>query len=161
MGKVGWRKLVAGSSALGVLVLRVALLEDSGVSAAELVYEPLFSSWPVIDCCQASTDHFSSAAVVSPSLCSGQDWRVSGSASSALQATFMFIRMSSVLPDLSLAYCGPYRMCVCIRVRRQVPGSIGRLQTVSANNIKPQLGTTPVSAASAPCCGHPPLQFGL
>jgi hypothetical protein len=124
-----------------VLVLRVALLEDSGVSAAELVYGPLFSSWPVIDRCQASTDHFSSAAVVSPSLCSGKTGE------------------SQALPLVPsrrpLCLLGCHQCCHAFRWPTAALITCacvlefgGRFQAVSANNIKPQLGTTVLLAVA-------------
>jgi hypothetical protein len=147
-----------------MLRLRAAPREDSGVSAAELVYgAPL-----------ALPSQFLTAAEPPPSLFMNQlqshlpcvaDRSSGGSATSvsppaSLQsAALTYVKSPPLSPGLTPAYRGPYRV--------RVPGQkyfiveiSGRPQAVSVDNIKPHLGTTQISAAPGPRQGHPPKLGG-
>ncbi len=63
-------------------------------------------------------------------------------------ARFVYVRSPRVSPGLAPAYRGPYQV--------RVPG--GKPSAVSVDNIKPHLGSSPLSAAPPPRRGRPPRQ---
>jgi transposase InsO family protein len=141
-----------------MLGLRAAPREDSGISAAELVYgcplslpgqfltgsEPspvsflhqLNSSLP----CVADNSHIPSSSQAAPQ--------------SLREAAFVYVRSPPVSPALAPAYRGPYRVLV--------PGDKyfvlevgGQLRPFSASNLKPHLGRSPIAPAPTPRRGRP------
>ncbi len=143
-----------------MLGLRAAPREDSGISAAELVYgAPLALPGQFLSIAEPPPAGFvqqlqSSLPCVADQSGHGQ----TGTAPSnpALQkAAFVYVRSPPLAAGLTPAYRGPYRV--------RVPGLKyfvieinGRPQAVSVDNIKPHLGSAPVTAAPGPCRGRPP-----
>jgi hypothetical protein len=143
-----------------MLGLRAAPREDSGISAAELVYgAPLALPGQFLSVAEHSPAVFvqqlqSSLPCVADQ--SGPRQSVPTPSSPALQkAAFVYVRSPPLAAGLSPAYRGPYRV--------RVPGLkyfvieiSGRPQAVSVDNIKPHLGSAPVTAAPGPRRGRPP-----
>jgi hypothetical protein len=143
-----------------MLGLRATPREDSGVSAAELVYgAPLALPGQFLSIAEPPTAVFvqqlrSSLPCVADQVGSGQ--ATSTPPDSTLQsAAFVYVKSPPLAAGLTPYYRGPY----CVRVPGQKYFVIeinGRPQAVSVDNIKPHLGLAPVSAAPGPCWGHPP-----
>ncbi len=139
-----------------LLGLRAAPREDSGISAAELVYGcPLSLPGQFLSAAEPSPGSFVSQlqsslpCVADRTGCSPPP---APPPPALRSASLVYVRS----PPLSPAYCGPYRV--------RVPGTkyfvvdIGGSPTaVSVDHLKPQLGKSPTSPAPAPRRGRPPL----
>ncbi len=137
-----------------LLGLRVAPREDSGVSAAELVYGYALSL----------TSQFLSGSELPPAAfvcqlnsslpCVASDHHepatVPARARRLQEAAYVSVRVAPILP----AYRSPYRILVPGR-RYFVLEVCGRPQAFSLVNLEPHLGSAPVVPASAPSCGRP------
>ncbi len=80
--------------------------------------------------------------------------KVPASARRLQEAAHVYVRSPPVLPALSLAYRGPYRVLVSGQ-RYFVLEVGGKPQAFSVDNLKPHLGRAPVLAASPPTRGCP------
>ncbi len=135
-----------------LLGLRTAPKEDSGVSAAELVYgaalalpaEFLSTAEP------PAADFLQKLQQVElPAT------RPLSYTEAALQASHVYVRRGGTLPPMSPLYVGPYevleRTDKCFRL---AVGS--RKETVSIDRLKPHLGAGPFTAALPAARGRPP-----
>ncbi len=144
-----------------LLGLRAAPREDSGISAAELVYgSPLSLPGQFLTASEPPPSSFvrqlqsSVPCIADLSGCTA----VPPTPPAALRAAkFVYVRSPPLSPSLSPLYRGPYRV--------RVPGSkyfvvdVGGIpKAVSVDNIKPHLGPSPLSAAPGPRRGRPPRQ---
>jgi hypothetical protein len=147
-----------------MLGLRAAPREDSGISAAELVYgAPLALPSQFLTAAEPPPSIFvnqlqSHLPCVADRSSSSLDTSVS-SPSSLQAAAFVYVKSPPLSPGLAPAYRGPYHV--------RVPGQkylvieiSGRPQAVSVDNIKPHLGTAPISPAPGPRRGRPPKLGG-
>jgi transposase InsO family protein len=143
-----------------MLGLRAAPREDSGISAAELVYgAPLSlpgqflttSKPPPSEFVQQLRSHIPCIAD------RPDDKQVAAQPPpfSLQSAAFVYVKSPPASPGLTPAYRGPYRVRVLGR-KYFVIEIGGRPQAVSVDNIKPHLGSTPISAAPGPRRGRPP-----
>jgi transposase InsO family protein len=143
-----------------LLGLRAAPREDSGVSAAELVYgSPLSLPGQFLTTAEPPPSSFVRQ------LQSAVPWVADKSGCSPLptpppvslrSAQFVYVRSPPVSQGLAPAFRGPYR--VRVRVRYFVIDIGGKPSAVSVDNIKPHLGSSPLSAAPPPRRGRPPRQ---
>ncbi len=142
-----------------LLGLRAAPREDSGISAAELVYgSPLSLLGQFLSAAEPRPSSFvrqlqsSVPCIADRSGCSSPPLPLPVALRTA---KFVYVRSPPLSPSLSLLYRGPYRV--------RVPGSkhfvidIGGIpKAVSVDNIKPHLGPSPLTAAPGPRLGRPP-----
>jgi hypothetical protein len=147
-----------------MLGLRAAPREDSGVSAAELVYEaPLSLPGQFLTATEPlPTGFVQQLRSHVPCIADRPDYTqaVAKPRPSSLQsAAFVYVKSPPASPGLTPAYRGPYRV--------RVPGQKyfvieigGKPQAVSVDNIKSHLGPTPISAAPGPPRGRPPVSGG-
>ncbi len=141
-----------------MLGLRVAPRKVSGISAAELVY----------GCTLSHPSQFLSGAEPPPAsfvrqlnsslpCVASEPYEPAKDPASARrlqEATYVYVKAAPILPALSLAYRGPYR--VLVPGRRYFVLEVGsRPQAFSVVNLKPHLGTAPVVLATAPSHGRP------
>ncbi len=141
-----------------MLGLRAAPREDSGISAADLVYDcPLslpgqfISSAkppPISFVCQL---HSSLPCVVNKSR---QFCKDPASGQRLQEAAYIYVKAAPVSPALLPAYPGPYHFLVP-GVRYFILKVGSRPQAFSADNLKPHLGKSPVAPATAPSRGCP------
>jgi transposase InsO family protein len=142
-----------------LLGLRAAPREDSGVSAAELVYgSPLQLPGPFLDTAEPPPEHFvkqlgSGVPCVAP--LPQPPPQPTPAASKALHAaSFVYVRSPPAAPSLAPAYRGPYR--VHKKSQKIFILEVGqRFEAVSVDRLKPHLGG-PVAAAKPPRRGRPP-----
>jgi hypothetical protein len=144
-----------------MLSLRATTKEDSGVSTAELVCSaPLSLPGQVLSITEPPPTFFMQQ--LWSSLRCVADWSGSSPAASspspALQsAAFIYLQTPPLSSSLSLAYCCPYPMWV--PDNKYFVIEIGsKLHIVLVDNIKPHLGSTPISAAPALRHRCPPKQ---
>jgi transposase InsO family protein len=142
-----------------MLGLRAAPREDSGLSAAELVFgAPLSLPGPVITTAEAPPEDFVQrlragvpcvAPLPPPSAAAS-----SKPPSSLMAAAFVYVRAPPAAPGLSPMYRGPYEV-----VKRTSKYFIikmgGRFDAVTVDRLKPHLGG-PVVPAVPPRRGRPP-----
>ncbi len=142
-----------------LLGLRAAPHEDSGISAAELVYgSPLSLPGQFLSAAEPPPSSFvrqlqsSIPCIADKSGCSSPPPPLPVALRTA---KFAYVRSPPLSPSLSPLYHGPYRV--------RVPGSkhfvidIGGVpKAVSVDNIKPHLGLSPLTAAPGPRLGRPP-----
>jgi len=144
-----------------MLGLRAAPKEDSGKSAAELMFGTRLalpgqllgggdSAWGTISTwLQTGSSSLPTRPVVDPG---------GGGADFARlhEADFVYVRRGGVAPPLAPAYSGPYRV-----LRRHAKFFIlevgGREDSVSVDRLKPHLGRAPLQPAPPPRRGRPPL----
>ncbi len=142
-----------------LLGLCAAPREDSGISAAELVYgSPLSLPGQILSAAEPLPSSFvrqlqsSIPCIADKSGCSGPP----PPPPVALRtAKFVYVRSPPLSPSLSPLYRGPYPV--------RVPGSKhliidigGTPRAVSVDNIKPHLGPSPLAAAPGPRRCRPP-----
>jgi transposase InsO family protein len=144
-----------------LLGLRAAPREDSGVSAAELVYgSPLSLPGQFLTAAEPPPLSFvrqlqsTVPCVADKSGCSPPPTPPPASLQSA---RFVYVRSLPVSPGLAPAFRGPYRVRVP-GVKYFVIDIGGKPSAVSVDNIKPHLGSSPLSAAPPPRRGRPPRQ---
>ncbi len=146
-----------------LLGLRAAPREDSGISAAELVYGcPLSLPGQFLSAAEPPPDSFvsqlrSSLPCVSDR--TGCSPPVAPPPLALRTASFVYVRSPPLSPGLAPAYRGPYRV--------RDPGDkyfvvdVGGSPTgVSVDRLKPHLGKAPLSPAPTPRRGRPPLSCG-
>jgi transposase InsO family protein len=141
-----------------LLGLRVAPREDSGVSAAELVY----------GCALSLPSQFLSGYELPPATfvrqlnsslpCVASQHNEAtappAGARRLQEAAYAYVKAPPILPALSPSYRGPY--CVIAPGNRYFVLEVGgRPQAFSVVNLKPHLGSAPVLPASAPSRGRP------
>jgi hypothetical protein len=142
-----------------MLGLRAAPREDSGLSAAELVYgAPLTLPGPLIAALEPPPEQIvqqlrAGAPCVAPL---PQQPNGGGSPSSSLQsADFVYVRSPPASPSLAPLYRGPFR--VHKRADKFFIIKVGsKFDAVSVDCLKPHLGG-PVMPADPPRRGRPPL----
>jgi hypothetical protein len=144
-----------------LLGLRAAPREDSGVSAAELVYgSPLSLPGQFLSAAEPPPSSFvrqlqsSVPCLADKSGCSPPP---APPPASLRFARFVYVRSPPVSPGLAPAYHGPYRVRVP-GVKYFVIDIGGKPSAVSVDNIKPHLGSSPLSAAPPRRRGRPPKQ---
>ncbi len=142
-----------------LLGLRTAPKEDSGVSAAELVYGAAFvlpaeflsaEEPPAAEFLQKLQQveipatrplSYAEAAAKPPAV--------------LLQASHIYVRCGGALPPLAPLYVGPYE--VLERADKYLRLAVGgREETVSIDRLKPHLGVGTFSAALPAARGRPP-----
>jgi hypothetical protein len=141
-----------------MLGLQVAPQEDSGVSAAELVYGcPLSLPGQFLSVAEPPPASFvqqlasSIPCVADTSHIPRKD---PASARRLQEATHAYVKSPPVSPALSPAYRGPY--CILVPGQRYFVLEVGgKPQAFSVDNLKPHLGKAPVLAASPLTRGHP------
>jgi transposase InsO family protein len=146
-----------------LLRLRAAPREDSGISAAELVYGcPLSLPGQFLSAAEPPPDTFVSqlrSSLPCVSDCTGCSPPAASPPPALRTASFVYVRSPPLSPGLTSAYRGPYRV--------RVPGQkyfvvdVGGSPTaVSVDRLKPHLGKAPLSPAPPPRRGRPPLSRG-
>jgi hypothetical protein len=141
-----------------LLGLRAAPREDSGISAAELVYgAPVVLPGQLLNAAEPPSEEFVRQ------LTSGTPWdasaeEVSTQAAGALKklmaARFVYVRSPATAPSLSPVYRGLYK----VHKRAEKFFIIrlgGRFDAISVDWLKPHMGST-VELASLPRRGRPP-----
>jgi hypothetical protein len=141
-----------------LLGIRAAPREDSGISAAEMVYGPPLCLPGIIVATQeqppeAYRQQFQAGvSAFTPSRVPQHQQTPTNS--QLQQAQFVYIRTPPAAPALSPAYRGPYRVIQPgAKVFRVMIG--GREDKVSTDRLKPHLGPPP-EPASPPPRGRPP-----
>jgi transposase InsO family protein len=140
-----------------LLGLRAAPREDSGVSAAELVYgAPLSLPGPIIATAEPPPEFFvqqMQSAVPAVATRPAPEAASKRPPSQLFSATHVYVRSPPAAPALSPAYRGPY-----IVHKRSSKYFIlkmgGRYDAISVDRLKPHLGDSPV-AAQPPKRGRP------
>jgi hypothetical protein len=141
-----------------LLGLRVAPREDSGVSAAELVY----------GCALSLPSQFLSGAELPPTdfvrqlnsslpCVASEPYRPANDSAGSQrlqEAAYAYVKAPPISPALSPAYRSPYRVLVLGR-KYFVLEVGGRPQAFSVASLKPHLGSAPVAPAAAPARGRP------
>jgi hypothetical protein len=144
-----------------LLGLRVAPREDSGVSVAELVFgSPLSLPGQFFSAAEPPPSSFVQqlrSAVPCVADKSGCSPPPAPPPASLCSARFVYVRSPPVSPGLAPAFRGPYRVRVP-GVKFFVIDIGGKPSAVSVDNIKPHLGSSPLSAAPPPRRGRPPRQ---
>ncbi len=147
-----------------LLGLCAAPREDSGISAAELVYGcPLSLPGQFLSAAEPPPSSFIRQLQLSvPCVadCSGCSTQLPPPPLALRSAAFVYVRSPPVSPGLFPVYRGPYRVRVP-GVKYFVVDISGSPKAVSVDHLKPHLGTSPTSPASALHCGPPPrLRIG-
>jgi transposase InsO family protein len=141
-----------------MLGLRVAPREDSGVSAAELVYGcPLSLPGQFLSAAEPPPASFVQQLTSSVPCVADKSHvlrEVPASIRRLQEAAHVYVRAPPVSPALSPAYRGPYRVLVPGQ-RYFVLEVGGKPQAFSVDNLKPHLGRAPVLAAAPPPRGRP------
>jgi hypothetical protein len=143
-----------------LLGLRAAPREDSGISAAELVYGcPLSLPGQFLSAAEPPPGSFVSqlqSSLPCVADCTGCSPPPAAPPTALHSASLVYVRSPPLSPGLTPAYRGPYRV--------RVPGTkyfvvdIGGSPTaVSVDRLKPHLGKSPTSLAPAPRRGRPHL----
>jgi hypothetical protein len=140
-----------------LLGIRSAPRDDSGISAAELVYGvPLCLPGVVIAAPEQPAEYFKqqlqgAISAFSPSRVPSQPPRLH---TQQLQtAQFVYVRSPPAAPSLSPAYRGPYKVInTGVKTFKVMVG--GREEVISVDRLKPHLGPPP-EPASPPQRGRP------
>jgi Integrase zinc binding domain len=147
-----------------LLGLRAAPREDSGVSAAELVYgAPLTLPGQLLSTAEPPPQffveqlHSTAPCVTKRPFAAAEGNR---GVPALFKATHVYVRSLPAAPALSPAYRGPYL------VHRQSDKFFilrigGRYDAVSIDRLKPHLGASPPIVASPPRRGRPPKNNSL
>jgi hypothetical protein len=141
-----------------LLGLRAAPREDSGVSAAELVYgAPLMLPGPLLVAAEPPPEFFqrhlqSTVQCVAKRPLNGPaQYRELAALRSA---THVYVRLPPPAPSLMPAYRVPY--LVHKKAEKFFILKIGtRFDAISVDRLKPHLGSSPLVAALPPICGCP------
>jgi len=145
-----------------MLGLRAAPKEDSGLSAAELMFgAPLALPGQLLGGGETELETVSSWLRSHSTSLPTRSLAASGSSEvdfdRLCEADFVYVRRGGVGPPLSPAYSGPYRV-----LQRQAKFFIldvgGREDSVSVDRLKPHLGQAPLQPALPPRRGRPPVQ---
>ncbi len=139
--------------------LRAAPTEDTGVSAAEVVFgAPLVLPGQILDTGEPPPADFiaklrqSSPPLPSRPLSYAQ--MAAKPPAALLSAAFVYVRKGGTIPPLSPLYSGPYRVLASgPKVFRLQVGE--REETVSIDHLKPHRGAAPVQPAQPPSRGRP------
>jgi transposase InsO family protein len=137
-----------------LLGLRVAPREDSGVSAAELVYGCALSLPSQLCLCSSELPPTAFVRQLNSSLpcVASEPYEPAKDLASARrlqEATYMYVKAAPISPALSPAFRSPYRVFVPGR-RYFVLKVGGKPQAFSVVNLRLHLGTAPVVPAAAP-----------
>jgi hypothetical protein len=141
-----------------LLGLRAAPREDSGVSAAELVYgAPLTLPGQLLSTAEPPPQFFVEQLRSSVPCVATRPFEAAEAnqgTPALFKATHVYVRSPAAAPALSPAYRGPYLVH-----RRSEKFFIlrigGRYDAVSIDRLKPHLGASPPVAASPPRRGRP------
>jgi Integrase core domain len=141
-----------------LLGLRAAPREDSGISAAELVYgAPLTLPGPVVATAEPPPEDFVAklrAGIPCVAPLPSQPGPAPSPPVHLAAADFVYVRCPPAAPSLSPTYRGPYE--VHKRAAKVFVLKIGgRFEVVSVDRLKPHLGG-PTIPASPPRRGRPP-----
>jgi hypothetical protein len=139
--------------------LRAAPTEDTGVSAAEVVFgAPLVLPGQILDTDEPPPADFIAKLRQSgpppPSRPLSYAQMAAKPPAALLSAAFVYVRKGGTIPPLSLLYSGPYRVLASgPKVFRLQVGE--REETVSIDRLKPHRGAAPVQPALPPARGRP------
>ncbi len=130
--------------------LRAALTEDTGVSAAEVVFG---APGQILDTGEPPPADFIAKLRQSgpppPSRSLSYAQMAAKPAAALLSAAFVYVRKGGTIPPLSPLYSGPYRVLASgPKVFRLQVGK--REETVSIDRLKPHRGAAPVQPAQPP-----------
>jgi hypothetical protein len=146
-----------------LLGLRAAPREDSGISAAELVYGcPLSLPGQFLTAAEPPPYTFVSqlrSSLPCVSDCTGCSPLVAPPSQALRSASFVYVGSPPLSPGLAPAYRGPYRVNVP-GVKYFVVDVGGSPMAVSVDRLKPHLGKAPLSPAPTPRRGRPSLSCG-
>ncbi len=139
--------------------LRAAPTEDTGVSAAEVVFgAPLVLPGQILDTGEPPPADFIAKLRQSgpppPSRPLTYAQMAAKPPAALLSAAFVHVRKGGTIPPLSPLYSGPYRVLASgLKVFRLQVGE--REETVSIDRLKPHRGAAPVQPALPPARGRP------
>jgi transposase InsO family protein len=140
--------------------LRAAPTEDTGVSAAEIVFRlPLVLPGQILDTEEPLPADFITRlrqfGPPPPSRPFSYGQMAAKPLAALLSAAFVNIRKGGMVPPLSPLYSGPYKVLASgPKVFRLQVGE--REETVSIDRLKPHRGAAPVQPAQLPARGRPP-----
>jgi hypothetical protein len=140
-----------------LLGLRTAPKEDSGISAAELVYGAALALLAeFLSAAEPPAAEFLQKQIEIPGTRPLSYAEVAAKPPAALlQASHVYVRRVGALPPLAALYVGPYE--VLERTDKYFRLSVGgREEAVSIDRLKPHLGVGPFSAALPAARGRPP-----
>jgi transposase InsO family protein len=144
-----------------LLGLRAAPKEDSGVSSAELVYGTALSLPAQFVGAQETPPEVAAERVrtaVAPPTRPSYAAVAASPPASLLTAEYVYVRRGGVLPPLSPAYSGPFR--VVSRCPKFFSVQIGtRVEVITVDRLKPHVGAAPVQPAAPPLRGRPPASL--
>jgi transposase InsO family protein len=139
--------------------LRAAPTEDTGVSAAEVVFgAPLVLPGQILDTAEPPPADFIAKLRQSgpppPSRPLSYAQMAAKPPAALLSAAFVYVRKGGTIPPLSPLYSGPYRVLASgPKIFRLQVGE--REETVSIDRLKPHRGAAPVQPAQPPSRGRP------
>ena len=138
--------------------LRTAPREDTGTSAAELVYGSQLALPGQLP--ETSPSSSASSAPAPPPTARTWAQVAAGPPAQLSSAAMVYVRRGAVAGPLAPPYSGPFR--VLRRGQKSFDVAIGdRTETISVDRLKPHLGSTPTAPAEPPVRGRPrasPLQ---
>jgi hypothetical protein len=144
-----------------LLGLRAAPKEDCGLSSAEMVYgEPLVLPWQFLKTSPPSPDFLeqlrqSMARFAPPAVRLVTVAEPSKMEADLQKASFVYIRRGAPPSGLSPLYQWPFKVLTRGAKVFQVDVG-GRQEVISADCLKPHMGTSPVQPAEPPRRGWPP-----
>ncbi len=135
--------------------MRAAPTEDTGVSAAEIVFgAPLVLPGQILDAAEPPLADFIAklrqSGPLPPSRPLAYAQMAAKPAAALLLAAFAYVRKGRTVPPLSPLYSGPYK------VLASGPKVGEREESVSIDRLKPHRGAAPVQPAQPPERGRPP-----
>ena len=139
--------------------LRAAPTEDTGVSAAEVVFgAPLVLPGQILDTGEPPPAEFIAKLRQSgpppPSRPLSYAQMAAKPPAALLSLAFVYVRKGGTIPPLSPLYSGPYRVLASgPKIFRLQVGE--REETVSIDRLKPHRGAAPVQPAQPPSRGRP------
>jgi hypothetical protein len=141
--------------------LRAAPTEDTGVSAAEVVFgAPLVLPGHILDTEEPPPADFITklrqSGPLPPLRPLSFEQMAAKPPAALLSAAFMYVWKGGTVPPLSPLYSGPYKVLVPRLGPKVFRLQVGeREETVSIDCLKPHWGTAPVQPAQPPSRGRP------